>query len=201
MASLILDRRDQIFVLQEMLKTEDLCGMSKWADFSQETFEMVLKEAERLAVDVIFPTLVPGDREGCKLEDGQVHVPPSFQRCFDLYRDGGWINMGVSQEAGGQGFPYSITVAAKEWFIHNFSFFVYPEPAQAAAHLIEVFGTDAQKKKYMEKMYAGNLGRHHGADGALRGVRRGQPEMQGHPKARRHVPSPGNEAVHHRGRS
>jgi len=158
MASLILDRRDQIFVLQEMLKTEDLCGMSKWADFSQETFEMVLKEAERLAVDVIFPTLVPGDREGCKLEDGQVHVPPSFQRCYDVYRDGGWINMGVSQEAGGQGFPYSITVAAKEWFIHNFSFFIYPEPAQAAAHLIEVFGTDAQKKKYMEKMYAGIWG-------------------------------------------
>ncbi|HOI74740.1 MAG TPA: acyl-CoA dehydrogenase [Syntrophales bacterium] len=158
MASLILDRRDQIFVLQEMLKTEDLCGMSKWADFSQETFEMVLKEAERLALDVVFPTLVSGDREGCRLEDGQVHVPPSFQRCFDVYRDGGWINMGVSQDAGGQGFPYSITVAAKEWFIHNFSFFVYPEPAQAAAHLIEVFGTDAQKKKYMEKMYAGIWG-------------------------------------------
>jgi alkylation response protein AidB-like acyl-CoA dehydrogenase len=75
-----------------------------------------------------------------------------------VYRDGGWINMGVSQDAGGQGFPYSITVAAKEWFIHNFSFFIYPEPAQAAAHLIEVFGTDAQKKKYMDKMYAGIWG-------------------------------------------
>ncbi len=158
MASLILDRRDQIFVLQELLKTEDLCGMSKWSDFSQDTFEMVLKEAERMAVDVIFPTLATGDREGCRLEDGQVYVPPSFRRCYDVYRDGGWINMGVSQEAGGQGFPYVITLAAKEWFIHNFSFFVYPEPAQAAAHLIEVFGTDTQKKKYMEKMYAGTWG-------------------------------------------
>ncbi|MGV8079229.1 MAG: acyl-CoA dehydrogenase [Syntrophales bacterium] len=158
MASLILDRRDQIFVLQELLKTEDLCGMSKWSDFSQETFEMVLKEAERVAVDVVFPTLVSGDREGCRLEDGQVHVPPSFRHCYDVYRDGGWINMGVSQDAGGQGFPYSITVAAKEWFIHNFSFFIYPEPAQAAAHLIEVFGTDAQKKKYMDKMYTGIWG-------------------------------------------
>ncbi|NPU85263.1 MAG: acyl-CoA dehydrogenase [Syntrophaceae bacterium] len=158
MASLILDRRDQIFVLQELLKTEDLCGMSKWSDFSQDTFEMVLKEAERMAVDVIFPTLASGDREGCRLEEGQVYVPPSFRRCYDVYRDGGWINMGVSQEAGGQGFPYAITLAAKEWFIHNFSFFIYPEPAQAAAHLIEVFGTDAQKNKYMEKMYAGIWG-------------------------------------------
>jgi alkylation response protein AidB-like acyl-CoA dehydrogenase len=158
MANLILDRRDQAFVLNELINVEELCGMPSWSDFSRDMFDMVLKEAERLATDVIFPALAPGDREGCRLEDGQVITPPSFRRCFDLYRDGGWINMGVSQEAGGQGFPYVVTLAAKEWFIHNFSFFVYPEPSQAAAHLIEAFGTEEQKKKYMEKMYAGVWG-------------------------------------------
>ena len=66
--------------------------------------------------------------------------------------------MGVSQEAGGQGFPMVITMAAKEWFIHNFAFFCYPEPGQAAAHMIEVYGTEQQKRKYMDKMYAGIWG-------------------------------------------
>lgn len=154
MASLILDGRDQRFVLQEVLNTEDLCRMTAWSDFSPDMFDMVLKEAQRLATEVIFPALVTGDREGCRLEGGQVFAPPSFRRCFDLYREGGWINMGVSPEAGGQGFPMVITMAAKEWFIHNFAFFCYPEPAQAAAHLIEVYGTEKQKRKYMDKMYA-----------------------------------------------
>jgi len=158
MANLILDGRDQRFLLHELLKTEDLCGMAAWKEFSPDMFDMVLTEAERLAVEVIFPALAAGDREGCRLEGGQVYVPPSFRRCLELYRDGGWINMGVSPEAGGQGFPYVITLAAKEWFIHNFAFLCYPEPAQAAAHLIEVYGTEAQKRKYMDKMYAGVWG-------------------------------------------
>ena len=156
--NLILDSRDQKFVLQELLHTEDLCQMPAWSDFSPDMFDMVLKEAERLAVEVIFPALVTGDREGCRLSDGQVFAPPSFRRCFDLYREGGWINMGVLPEAGGQGFPMVITMAAKEWFIHNFAFFCYPEPAQAAAHMIEVYGTEKQKRTYMDKMYAGVWG-------------------------------------------
>lgn len=156
--NLILDGRDQKFVLQELLHTEDLCQMPAWSDFSPDMFDMVLKEAQRLAVEVIFPALVTGDREGCRLSDGQVFAPPSFRRCVELYRDGGWINMGVSQEAGGQGFPMVITMAAKEWFIHNFAFFCYPEAGQAAAHMIEVYGTEKQKRKYMDKMYAGVWG-------------------------------------------
>jgi len=158
MANLILDGRDQKFVLHELLHTEDLCRMPAWSDFSPDMFDMVLKEAERLAVEVIFPALVTGDREGCRLSGGQVFTPPSFRRCFDLYREGGWINMGVSPKSGGQGFPLVITMAAKEWFIHNFAFLCYPEPAQSAAHLIEVYGTENQQRKYMDKMYAGVWG-------------------------------------------
>ena len=156
--NLILDSRDQKFVLQELLHTEDLCRMPAWSDFSPDMFDMVLNEAERLAVEVIFPALVTGDQEGCRLSDGQVFAPPSFRRCFDLYREGGWINMGVSPKAGGQGFPMVITMAAKEWFIHNFAFFCYPEPGQSAAHMIEVYGTEKQKRTYMDKMYAGVWG-------------------------------------------
>ena len=74
MASLIIDARDQKFVLYEMLKVEDLCQTVKYADFSRETFDMVLAEAEKLGTEVLFPTLVEGDRVGCKLENGEVVI-------------------------------------------------------------------------------------------------------------------------------
>ena len=50
--NLILDSRDQKFVLQELLHTEDLCRMPVWSDFSPDMFDMVLNEAQRLAVEV-----------------------------------------------------------------------------------------------------------------------------------------------------
>jgi hypothetical protein len=154
MASLIIDARDQKFVLYEMLKVEDLCQTVKYADFSRETFDMVLAEAEKLGTEVLFPTLVEGDRVGCKLENGEVRVPACFHLPYQLYKNGGWSTMSVSPDAGGQGFPLVMSSAAREWFIHNFGMMCYPYLTEGAAHLIEVYGTEAQKRKYMDKMYA-----------------------------------------------
>ncbi len=42
MANLILDERDQQFILYEMLNVEKLCDYEKYADFSQDMFDMIL---------------------------------------------------------------------------------------------------------------------------------------------------------------
>lgn len=152
--NLILDDRDQKFVLYEMLKMEDLFKTARYADFSRETFDMVLAEAAKFATEVLFPALVEGDRVGCKLENGEVKVPACYHRPFRLYKEGGWSTMPVSPDEGGQGFPLVVCSAAKEWFIHNFGFMCYPYLAEGASHLIQVYGTKAQKRKYMDKMHA-----------------------------------------------
>jgi len=155
MANLILDERDQKFVLFEMLEVDKLFEKRKYEEFSKELFDMILAEAEKLAVNEVFPTLVDGDREGCRLEGGQVYVPKSFHRCYKLYCEGGWGAMTFSPEVGGQGLPYVLSVAAKDWFMHNFAFLAYPGLSEGAAHLIETYGTEGQKNKYLEKMITG----------------------------------------------
>ena len=75
MASLIIDPRDQKFVLYEMLNVEELCKSPLYADFSRDMFDMALNEAERFATSAVFPCLAEGDRQGCRLENGNVHVP------------------------------------------------------------------------------------------------------------------------------
>ncbi len=154
MASLIVDVRDQKFVLYELLKIEELCQTEKYADFSRETFDMVLAEGEKFSTEALFPTMAEGDRVGCKLENGEVKVPACFHRPWKLYKEGGWSTMSVSPDAGGQGFPLVISSAVKEWFIHNFGMLCYPFLMEGAAHLIEVYGTEVQKRKYMDRMYA-----------------------------------------------
>ncbi len=158
MANLIVDPRDQRFVLYEMLNVEELCKAPLFADFSRDMFDMALNEAEKFATNAIFPTLAEGDREGCRLEAGNVFVPKCFHRCMQIYREGGWGTMSVSPETGGQGFPHVISVAAKEWFSHNTAFVNYVSLTEGAAHLIEVYGTEAQKKKYLPKMHASEWG-------------------------------------------
>ena len=155
MANMIVDERDQKFVLYEMLDIDNLFSTERYGGFSRDVFDMVLSEAGKLAVEVLFPALAEGDRAGCRLENGRVYVPECFHRCYQLYRDGGWIGMTASPQVGGQGFPLVVDIAAKEWFVHNDPFLSYPYLTEGAAHLIDVYGTELQKRKYMDKMYAG----------------------------------------------
>jgi hypothetical protein len=154
MGSMIIDERDHKFVLHELLGVEKICR-GKYADFSKDTFDMILAEAQKLAEKEIFPVLAAGDREGCHIVDGQVRVPPSFHRVYKVYCEGGWPGITLGQDHGGQGFPSIIGIAALEWAIHNFAFSAYPGLTQGAARLIEHFGTEAQKKKYLAKMVTG----------------------------------------------
>ncbi len=158
MANQILDERDQRFILYEMLGVEKLCGYEKYRDFSKDMFDMILTEAQKMAVDEVLPTLAEGDKEGCTLSDGKVSVPKCYHRAYQLFREGGWIGTNFPPEEGGQGLPDSVKIAAIDWFYHNFAFSAYPFATEGAAHLILTYGTEAQKRKYMDKMVQGIWG-------------------------------------------
>ena len=158
MSNIIVDERDQKFVLYELLHMEELCKSSRYAELSKDVFDMILTEAGKFAVEEVFPTLATADREGCRLENGQVIVPKEFHRLYKLYCENGWVSMSIDTEVGGQGLPIIIAIAAREWFMHNFAFSCYPGLSEGAANLIEAFGTEEQKKKYLKKMYTGQWG-------------------------------------------
>jgi len=158
MGSLIVDERDQKFLLHELLDVEKLCAAERFQDLSADLFDMILTEARKLSTEEILPTLATADRAECSLKDGNVSVPEVFHRPYRLYCEGGWMGMSRPADHGGQGLPIVISSAAKEWFMHNFAFHAYPGLTEGAAHLVETFGTDEQKRKYMEKMYSGAWG-------------------------------------------
>jgi len=158
MNNAIIDERDQSFVLYEMLNFEELCSTERFKDYSRDMFDMTLETAVRLSVEELYPANTEGDREGCRLENGAVRVPKCFHRAKKLFAEGGWGVMSMPLEHGGQGLPYTISVAATEPMIHNFSFLTYMFLATGAGHMIQNYGTDAQRKKYMQKMYSGEWG-------------------------------------------
>ena len=156
MSNLLVNTRDQHFVLFEQLGIEKLFAYESFKDFTKDDLVMILNEAEKLAVNVIAPTLVEGDREGAKFKDGVVSAPKCFHEPYKKYAEGGWICPMDSPEVGGQGLPRSVGFASLEIFgAANYAFVMYPGLTHGAAGLVDSYGTEEQKNKYMNKLYSG----------------------------------------------
>jgi len=155
---LIVDSRDQQFVLYEMLKVQELFETEKFGELSKDVFDMALDLVKKISEEEVLPTYSEGDRIGAQFDDGVVTIPECYKKLHKVMNESGLFTMAVSPEEGGQGFPYVIDMAAREYYVFNMGYLLYPEAAIGAGHLIDVFGTEAQKRKYMDKMYAGDWG-------------------------------------------
>ncbi len=156
MAQLIADRRDVDFVLHEQLKLGELSKHEKFAEFNKKTIDLVISEARNLAVKELLPIQVDGDREGARFENGEVTVPESFHKAWELFKEGEWLALSDSPEWAGQGMPVTLSLAANDYFIGaNFAFMIYPGLTHGAGRLVETFGTGKQKKMFLKKMFTG----------------------------------------------
>lgn len=156
MAQYIADRRDVDFVLHEQMQVEDLSRYERFADFNKKTVDMIISEARNLAIKELLPTQEIGDREGCKFDNGRVTVPEPFHRAYELLREGEWVSMTEDPEWGGQGMPTTVALAANDYLLGaNYAFMIYLGLTHGAGKLIESFGTNEQKRRFLKKMYSG----------------------------------------------
>ena len=155
MSNYLIDERDQKFVLYEQLEMDGLSDLERYKEFSRDLYDMVLEEARKLAVDLLEPSIEEGEKQGCRLEDGNVYVPEVFKEAYRIYCEGGWMTMAHEPEVGGQGMPLLLNAATREYFNCNFPLLSYVGLTEGAAHLINEFGTEEQKRKYMDRMFTG----------------------------------------------
>lgn len=159
MAQSIADRRDQDFVLHEMLNIAQLSKYDHFADFNKKTVDMVMAEARNLAVREILPTMKAGDEEGIQFENGRVNAPPSFHKPYKLFCEGEWIAMADDPEVGGQGMPHTLACAAGELFSSaNGVFMMYPALTHGCGNIIVSAGSEKQKSLYLKKLFSGEWG-------------------------------------------
>lgn len=156
MAQRIADRRDVDFVLYEQLQIESLFETTRYGDLDRNAADMVVTEARRLGLNEILPTYVEGDRTGVRFENGQVKVPPCFYRPYKHYVKGEWIAMEEDPAVGGQGLPQVIAQAAREYIVGaNFAFAAFGILSHGTGKMIELFGTEQQKRLFLKNVYSG----------------------------------------------
>jgi alkylation response protein AidB-like acyl-CoA dehydrogenase len=159
MGQLLADRRDQDFVIWEQMGGEAFLQSGPYSSYDRKMCDMILTEARTLAIKEVLPTLAEGDREGLQFEDGAVKVPECFRRPFELVLEGGWNNLGIPEEMGGQGAPPFIAAAAGEYFMaSNYALFIYAAMGNGTADMINKFGTPEQKAMYVGKLTSAQWG-------------------------------------------
>ena len=147
--------RDLDFLLHDVLAVTE-CSIPGYGDLDREMTTAILEEAGRLATEVLAPLNAPGDRAGCRLEDGTVNTPPGFREAYAAIAEGGWIGLDLDPAFGGQGMPHLLNTAAGE--IHagaNMALNMYWGLSHGAYNAIHAHGSDEQKATWLPKLVTG----------------------------------------------
>jgi alkylation response protein AidB-like acyl-CoA dehydrogenase len=143
------------FVLNDVLDVGRLAKMPALAEGTPDVINGLVEEAAKLLEERLAPLHLKSDA-GCKWKDGEVTVPEGFKDVYQLYSQGGWMNISNKTEHGGQGLPYTLAKVVEEMLCSaNVAFALYPGLTMGCYEAIEASGTDEQKHAYLPKLGTG----------------------------------------------
>jgi alkylation response protein AidB-like acyl-CoA dehydrogenase len=146
------------FVLHELLDAErSFAELPGGDEASADIIDAILEEGAKLCENVIFPTNRPGDIEGCRFDNGEVHTPSGFKEAYDAITAGGWTALACDPAYGGQGLPHTLSVFIEEMLQScNMSLALYQGLTRGAYVAIHAHGTDELKRKFLPKLVDGS---------------------------------------------
>lgn len=146
---------DILFSLRSVAKTQRLTPYIEDA-LDDDLLEAILGEAGKLAEQVIAPINASGDKQGSRVENGEVIEATGFKEAFKAYSEGGWIGLSGDPEYGGQGLPSCVATAVNEGVQSaNLSFSLCPLLSLGAIEAISLHASDELKQQFLPKMLAG----------------------------------------------
>ena len=158
MESAVVNPRDLRFQLFEVLGAEALCARARYRDHDRESLEAALDLAIQIADEVLWPNAPIGDRDEPRLENGRVRVPSAIHESVAAITDAGFIAAALDYDRGGMQLPAVLLQACLGVLkAADTATAGYLMLTKAAANLLDVHGTDEQKRLYMEPLYAGRF--------------------------------------------
>ena len=153
-----VDIDDIEFMFFDLLGVDSTLGKTeKYGAFDADTYKATLREAAKIAEEVLGPINGPGDRQGCKLDDdGNVTTPDGYVDAWKKFAEGGWIAPSAPPEYGGVGLPRAVTMTVNDMFIGACTaFMMYPGLTAPAGRMVVEFGDDAYKELVATRLFTG----------------------------------------------
>lgn len=147
---------DISFLLHDVFDLPALLRLPQFSSHSTEVCEMYLETVRRFSREQLYPAYQAMDQEPPELVDGRVVVHPLAKALYPQLVHLGALTAERSEEVGGFELPSLVTSAATLYMMAaNLAAVGYAGLTSGAAHLIEVFGDDALRDRFMKPMYGG----------------------------------------------
>ncbi|RJG13175.1 acyl-CoA dehydrogenase [Pseudomonas cavernicola] len=158
MSETLLSSRNLAFELYEVLDAEALTQRKRFAEHNRETFDAAIGTARSIAEKFFAPHNRKGDEHEPEYVDGAAVLIPEVKPAVDAFLAAGFLNATRSFEQGGMQLP---TLLSQVCFAHfqaaNVGSSAYPFLTMGAANLIETFGSDEQKQRFLQPMIEGRF--------------------------------------------
>ncbi|MGY8811208.1 MAG: acyl-CoA dehydrogenase [Pseudomonadales bacterium] len=158
MSEILLDQRNLAFELYEVLDAEGLTQRPRFADHNRETFDAAIGTARTIAEKLFAPHNRKSDENEPKYVDGTAELIPEVKPAVDAFLEAGFLNATRTFEQGGMQMPNLLSQACFAHFQSaNAATSSYAMLTMGAANLIENFGTDEQKERFLQPMIEGRF--------------------------------------------
>ena len=158
MSETLLSSRNLAFELYEVLDAEALTTRERFAEHSRETFDAAIGTARSIAENLFAPHNRKADEHEPQYVDGAAVLIPEVKPAVDAFLEAGFLNATREFEAGGMQLPNLLSQACFAHFQSaNAATTSYPFLTMGAANLIESFGSDAQKARFLQPMIDGRF--------------------------------------------
>jgi butyryl-CoA dehydrogenase len=158
MSELLLSSRNLAFELYEVLDAEALTRRERFAEHNRETFDAAIGTARTIAEKYFAPHNRKADENEPRYENGEALLIPEVKPAVDAFLEAGFLNAARSFEDGGMQLP---TLLSQACFAHfqaaNAGSTAYPFLTMGAANLIESFGSEEQKQRFLQPMIDGRF--------------------------------------------
>ncbi|WP_150302832.1 acyl-CoA dehydrogenase [Pseudomonas saliphila] len=158
MTDTLLDTRNLAFELYEVLDAESLTQRPRFAEHNRETFDAALGTARTIAEKFFAPHNRKSDENEPQYVNGAAELIPEVKPAVDAFLEAGFLNATRTFEQGGMQMPNLLSQACFAHFQSaNIATSSYAMLTMGAANLIEAFGNEDQKQRFLQPMIDGRF--------------------------------------------
>jgi alkylation response protein AidB-like acyl-CoA dehydrogenase len=158
MSETLLSSRNLAFELYEVLDAEALTQRERFAEHNRETFDAAIATARSIAEELFAPHNRKGDEHEPQYVDGAAVLIPEVEPALRAFHEAGFLNATRDFEQGGMQLPNLLSQACFAHFQSaNCATASYAMLTMGASNLIESFGSDEQKARFLTPMIEGRF--------------------------------------------
>ncbi|ASP34254.1 acyl-CoA dehydrogenase family protein [Labrenzia sp. VG12] len=139
-----------------LFSLEHVAGASVLPHWDRDLAAEIGAHFAAFAEGQLAPLNEPGDRQGCRLENGRVRMPDGFATTYAAYAEQGWPGLTVPEAFGGQGLDATVLAITSEIFSGaNHSLQMVTGLVPGAVSTLLDFGTEDQQARYLPEFASG----------------------------------------------